>query len=323
MFFEIKQSINRFYNLILFAFSYWYSKLFGKFCLLNLPFAIHIETCSLCNLSCLFCEQGLGNINRADSFIAFTDFQRLINNLPKNIFWITLYFQGEPLLDDTIIEKIKYLRSNDFYVELSTNAQNISYNVATSLVNSGLNRIVVSMDGISQKTYEKYRTGGNIDNVYDAINNLIKAKHILKKKSPKIIVQFVVFRHNEHEIRLFKKHMKKIKVKTSIKSAQLVENAIDFLPKNKRFSRYKILNDQLILKKLPSTPCTRLWTELILLQNGQIAICCQDKNANFLNDNWYKKSINEIWFSEELNKIRIQSIKGKYLDICYNCDKGF
>lgn len=36
-----------------------------------------------------------------------------------------------------------------------------------------------------------------------------------------------------------------------------------------------------------------------------------------------KKSINEIWFSEELNKIRIQSIKGKYLDICYNCDKGF
>ena len=67
----------------------------------------------------------------------------------------------------------------------------------------------------------------------------------------------------------------------------------------------------------------RLWTELILLQNGQIAICCQDKNANFLNDNWYKKSINEIWFSEELNKIRIQSIKGKYLDICYNCDKGF
>ena len=40
------------------------------------------------------------------------------------------------------------------------------------------------MDGISQKTYEKYRTGGNIDKVYDDINNLIKAKHILKKNSP-------------------------------------------------------------------------------------------------------------------------------------------
>jgi len=117
--------------------------------------------------------------------MTLTDFQKIITKLPKSIYWITLYFQGEPLLDDTIIDKIKYLRTNNYFVEISTNAQNINKQMAKALVESGLNRIIISIDGISQKTYEKYRMKGKINNVFEAINNLIETKKKLNKQNPK------------------------------------------------------------------------------------------------------------------------------------------
>ncbi len=320
MFASIKLVIIKYVNILLFAYSYLFSKIFQKIKVYNLPIAIHVETSSKCNLSCLFCDRGQGNIDRTAAIMTFTDFQKIITKLPKSIYWITLYFQGEPLLDKTIIEKIKYLRANNYYVEISTNAQNIDKEMASALVESGLNRIIISMDGISQKTYEKYRINGKINNVFEAINNLLESKKKSNKKNPKIIIQCIVFKHNESEINQFKKMMKKLKLKTRIKSAQLESKSIDYLPTNDRYSRYNIINNRLQRKKRLPRPCYRLWKEIILLQNGQIAICCHDKNGELINETWHNKTIKEIWSSQELNVIRQRTLISNDLEICKNCD---
>jgi MoaA/NifB/PqqE/SkfB family radical SAM enzyme len=252
--------------------------------------------------------------------MTFTDFQKIITKLPKSICWITLYFQGEPLLDETIIEKIKYLRANNYFVEISTNAQNINKEMAKALVESGLNRIIISMDGISQKTYEKYRINGKINNVFEAINNLLESKKKSNKKNPKIIIQYIVFKHNESEIKQFKKMMEKKDVTIRIKNAQLEDDAIDYLPNNKKYRRYKISNDKLKLKKSTPKPCYRLWKEIILLQNGQIAICCHDKNSELINETWHNKTIKQIWSSQEFNALRQRTLISDDIEICKNCD---
>lgn len=320
MFTSTKLVIMRSVNMLLFAYSYLFSKIFQKIKVYNLPLAIHIETSSKCNLSCLFCDRGQGNIDRPAAIMTLTDFQQIITKLPKSIYWITLYFQGEPLLDKTIIEKIKYLRANNYFVEISTNAQNINEEMATALVESGINRIIISMDGISQKTYEKYRINGKINKVFEAISNLLESKKKLNKKNPKIIIQYIVFKHNESEIYQFKKMMKKLDVTIRIKNAQLEDDAIDYLPNNKKYRRYKINNDKLQLNKSLPKPCYRLWKEIIFLQNAQIAICCQDKNGELINETWHKKTIKQIWSSQELNAIRQKTLIGNNLEICKNCD---
>ncbi|MDN5356536.1 MAG: hypothetical protein PWQ43_1480 [Rikenellaceae bacterium] len=312
--------ISRLVNLILYAYSYLFSKIFQKVKVYNLPLALHIETSSICNLGCLFCDRGQGSISRPKDLMTLKDFQQITTKIPKSIYWITLYFQGEPLLDKTIIEKIKYLRVNNYFVEISTNAQNITKEMATALVESGLNRIIISMDGISQKTYEKYRINGNITKVFEAINNLLDAKKNYNKKNPKIIIQYIVFKHNEDEIDIFKKMMKKLDVNIRIKNAQLKDDAIDYLPNNKKYRRYKINNDKLQLNKSLPKPCYRLWKEIIFLQNGQIAICCHDKNGKLLNETWHNKTIKQIWNSQELNAIRQKTLIGDNLEICKNCD---
>jgi len=320
MFASTKLVIMRNINMLLFAYSYLFSKIFQKIKVYNLPLAIHIETSSKCNLSCLFCDRGQGHIDRPSAIMTLTDFQKIITKLPKSIYWITLYFQGEPLLDDTIIDKIKYLRTNNYFVEISTNAQNINKQMATALIESGLNRIIISMDGISQKTYEKYRINGKINKVFEAISNLLESKKKLNKKNPKIIIQYIVFKHNESEIYQFKKMMKKLDVTIRIKNAQLEDDAIDYLPNNKKYRRYKINNDKLQLNKSLPKPCYRLWKEIIFLQNAQIAICCQDKNGELINETWHKKTIKQIWSSQELNAIRQKTLIGNNLEICKNCD---
>lgn len=312
--------ISRLVNLILYAYSYLFSKIFQKVKVYNLPLALHIETSSICNLGCLFCDRGQGSISRPKDLMTLKDFQQITTKIPKSIYWITLYFQGEPLLDKTIIEKIKYLRVNNYFVEISTNAQNITKEMATALVESGLNRIIISMDGISQKTYEKYRINGNITKVFEAINNLLDAKKNYNKKNPKIIIQYIVFKHNEDEIDIFKKMMKKLKVKTRIKSAQLESKSIDYLPTNDRYSRYNIINNRLQRKKKLPKPCYRLWKEIILLQNGQIAICCHDKNGEYINETWHNKTIKLIWSSQELNALRQKTLISNEIEICKNCD---
>jgi len=320
MFANIKLIIMKNVNMVLFAYSYLFSKIFQKIKVYNLQVAIHIETSSKCNLSCLFCEQGQGHIDRPSAIMTLTDFQKIITKLPKSIYWITLYFQGEPLLDDTIIDKIKYLRTNNYFVEISTNAQNINKQMATALVESGLNRIIISIDGISQKTYEKYRIKGKINNVFEAINNLIETKKKLNKQNPKIILQYIVFKHNESEINQFKEMMKKLDVIIRIKNAQLEDDAVDYLPNNKKYRRYEIINDKLQLKKSLPIPCYRLWKEIIFLQNGQIAICCHDKNGELINETWHNKTLKQIWSSKELNAIRQKTLIGDKIGICKNCD---
>jgi MoaA/NifB/PqqE/SkfB family radical SAM enzyme len=192
--------------------------------------------------------------------------------------------------------------------------------MATALIESGLNRIIISMDGISQKTYEKYRIKGKINNVFEAINNLIETKKKLNKQNPKIILQYIVFKHNESEINQFKEMMKKLDVTIRIKNAQLEDDAVDYLPNNKKYRRYEIINNKLQLKKSLPKPCYRLWKEIIFLQNGQIAICCHDKNGELINETWHNKTIKQIWSSKELNAIRQKTLIGDKIGICKNCD---
>ena len=77
---------------------------------------------------------------------------------------------------------------------------------------SGLDFLILSIDGATQKVYERYRKNGNIEIVYRNIENLVKAKRALKKRTPVIRWQFLAFQHNVHEIPLALKTAKALGV---------------------------------------------------------------------------------------------------------------
>jgi MoaA/NifB/PqqE/SkfB family radical SAM enzyme len=110
------------------------------------------------------------------------------------------YFQGEPFLNPDFLTMVQYAVSKKIYTATSTNAHYLTDAVAKRTVESGLDRLIISIDGTTQETYQQYRVGGRLDKVLQGAANIVKWKKELKSKTPFVVFQFLVVRHNEHQV---------------------------------------------------------------------------------------------------------------------------
>ena len=170
-------------------------------------------------------------------------FRETIDQLHKELTYLVFYFQGEPYLNPDFLEMVKYASSKKIYTATSTNAHYLNDANAKRTVESGLDRLIISIDGTTQDTYQQYRVGGHLQKVLEGAKNIVKWKKELKSKTPFIIFQFLVVRHNEHQIEEVKRFAKEIGVdQVRLKTAQVYDYENDpnhLIPLNSKYSRYK------------------------------------------------------------------------------------
>ncbi|MEK6614723.1 MAG: radical SAM protein, partial [Bacteroidota bacterium] len=270
---------------------YYYSKWTKKPHQWGLPISIAIEPTTSCNLRCPECPSGLRSFSRPTGMLDENFFRKTIDELHKEIFYLTFYFQGEPYLNPKFLEMVTYASQKNIYISTSTNAHYLDDVGAKTTIESGLDRLIISIDGTTQKSYQSYRIGGDFQKVIDGTKNILKWKKELKSKTPHIIFQFVVFRQNEHEVEEVKKLGKQLGVdEVKIKSAQIYdyENGNDRIPTNEKYSRYKVpLNlpkgGKLQTLLPPSggvgASCWKMWHSCVITWDGKIVPCCFDKDA--------------------------------------------
>jgi MoaA/NifB/PqqE/SkfB family radical SAM enzyme len=114
-------------------------------------------------------------------------------------FGAVLYNYGEPLLNSLTPHYIALARQYLLFTLLSTNLSLPKIDIE-ALVRSGLNHMIISIDGVTQKTYEQYRRGGNLDLVFENLRKLVEVKKRLDQKTPYLVWQFLTFEHNLHEV---------------------------------------------------------------------------------------------------------------------------
>ena len=292
----------------------------------GLPASLSIEPTTNCNLRCPECPGGLQQFTRKTGFIDFELYKNIIDQSYKELMYLMLYFQGEPFLHPDFFKMAEYANQNKIYSATSTNAHYLDYENAKKTVGSGLDRIIISIDGVTQESYEKYRIGGNLQKVIEGTRNLVQAKKELNSKTPYIIFQFVVFRSNENEIKSLKKLAKNIGVdKVNIKSAQFynLNESNDLIPTIEKHSRYRKVNGKFELKSRISNKCWRSWHSSVITIDGKIVPCCFDKDAvhelGDLKENTLKKVFTGDKSKEFKNKILNDR---KQIDICRNCTEG-
>jgi len=174
------------------------------------PSFLSIEPTNHCNLKCPACPSGSGLLNRTKGYIDLEMVKDIIDNQKKHLLNIIFHFQGEPLLHKDLSKMIAYAHQNNIYTMFSTNAQTLENNIE-EIAKSGLDKIIISLDGLVQETYNKYRVNGQIDKVY---RSLEKLSNIPRSKRPEIELQFLVFSHNEHEISQLNKIKKQYSIDT-------------------------------------------------------------------------------------------------------------
>ncbi len=170
-------------------------------------------------------------------------FREILNQLPPGVSYLTLYFQGEPLLHPHFAELVQMANTKNLFVATSTNGHFLSNREKIKdIINAGLDRLIVSVDGTTQEVYEKYRKNGDLQKVINGIKTLVELKKELHSKTPFIEIQFLVMAHNEHQIGKIKELTSSLKAdKLVLKTVQVYdfENGHELIPVNKKYSRYR------------------------------------------------------------------------------------
>ena len=198
--FARKLTLPRIWNGVKVLSSFYVSRWSGKPTQWGLPVSISFEPTTSCNLRCPECPSGMRAFTRPTGMLDNSFFKQTIDEMHKELLYLIFYFQGEPFLNPGFLDMVKYASDRKIYTATSTNAHYLKDEIARRTVESGLDRLIVSIDGTTQETYQSYRVGGKLEKVIEGTKNVVKWKKELGSATPHIIFQFLVVKPNEHQI---------------------------------------------------------------------------------------------------------------------------
>lgn len=292
----------------------------------GMPITYSIEPTNFCNLKCPECPSGTGELTRQLGFLSVENFREIVDQISDTGFYIQLFFQGEPYLNKQLGEMVAYAQKKNVYVSVSTNGNLITPKNIDKLIENVPDKIIFSLDGLDEESYQNYRVGGTFKKADDALNLLIEAKRKLKLKKPFVELQFIVMKQNEHLLEGVNAYSESRGVDRLVFKTMQVssyDNAIKFLPTDGKYSRYIISNGDYKLKGKQSNHCFALWRTAVITWDKQMVPCCFDKDANYHLGDLRKNSIKEIWKSESYQKFRLGVLTNrKGNPMCNNCTEG-
>jgi radical SAM protein with 4Fe4S-binding SPASM domain len=322
-----KLSAKRVWNIFLVYGSFYWSRITKNTTHAGLPISISIEPTTSCNLRCPECPSGLRSFTRPTGMLQTALFEKTITELSPSLLYLTFYFQGEPYLNPDFLEMVKIASAKKTYTSTSTNAHYLNDENARKTVESGLDRLIISIDGTTQETYEQYRIGGKIEKVLEGTKNIVKWKKELKSATPHIIFQFLVVRPNEHQIEDAKKLAHEMGVdEIKFKTAQIYDykSGSPLIPTIDYYSRYKKESDgNYSVKNNLLNQCWKMWHSCVITWDGIVVPCCFDKDAEHRLGNVTEQSFKNIWNSELYKGFRAKLFKSRAeINICQNCTEG-
>ncbi len=308
--------------------SFYISKWRNKPVQWGFPVSISIEPTTSCNLRCPECPSGLRAFTRPIGMLQKDFFSETIDQLYKELYYLVFYFQGEPYLNPNFLDMVKYASAKKIYTATSTNAHYLNDANAKRTIESGLDRLIISIDGTTQEVYQQYRVGGRLDKVLEGARNIVAWKRKMKSKTPFIIFQFLVVKPNEHQIEDVKKLAAEIGVDDVwFKTAQVYDYENDpnqLIPTNNKYSRYrKNRNNETEVKNTLQNHCWRLWHAPVITWDGLVVPCCFDKDAQHQLGDLKGRPFKEIWQNGKYTAFRKKIMQSrKNIDICANCSEG-
>lgn len=307
--------------------SYYASKRRKEAVMKGSPVSISIEPTTSCNLRCPECPSGLRQFTRPTGMLDAGFFRRVIDELKDTLIYLTFYFQGEPYLNPKFLDMVKYASEKGIYTSTSTNAHYLNDENARKTVESKLDRIIISIDGTTQETYEQYRVGGQLNKVIEGTKNILRWKKHLKSKTPYVVFQFLVVRPNEHQVEDIKKLGKALGVdEVKLKTAQVYdyEHGNDLIPLNEKYSRYERQHgNRYSIKNALLSQCWRMWSSCVITWDGLVVPCCFDKDAKHQLGDLKRIPFKDIWSSPGYRHFRQSILKSRQeIDICKNCSEG-
>ncbi len=305
------------------------SSLLRKPVVWGVPPVLTIEPTNLCNLRCPLCTTGAGEMERPGGRLSLDTFRRLLDLLGDHVFFLLIYHQGEPYMNKHFFDFIRLAKQKGIYVTTSTNGHFFTPANVEKTIESGLDSMIISVDGVTQESYARYRVGGALGRVIEGTRRLLQARRRSGSRTPLVALQFLVMRHNEEEIPRMKQLARELGVdRFLVKTIEVrtLAEARTWLPDREAFRRYEVRGDAFVVKGVSKKQnCPRLWLSTLMNWDGSIVPCCFDKNGRYRVGRIHRvEDFRAIWKGEALQAFRRQHLHHRQsIDICRNCNQGF
>jgi radical SAM protein with 4Fe4S-binding SPASM domain len=322
-------TFRRLLNLIKTGTSFLLSAILKKNIVWGIPPTMTIEPTNICNLKCPLCTTGSGEMERVAGKMTLETFDALMQKMGDDVFFLLIYHQGEPYINKHFFDFVRIAKERNIYITTSTNGHYFTDENIRQTIKSGLDSMIVSIDGVTQDSFEKYRVGGNLEKVVEGTKKLMLEKKKRKSRTPNVALQFLVMKHNESEIEAVRELGKEMGVdRVLIKNIEVrsFKEAEEWLPNEKEFRRYEVTENEFIVKgQNDKKSCSRPWMSTLINWDGTFVPCCFDKNGRYPMGNIHKATnIEEIWKGDVISDFRKKLLADrKQIDICANCNMGF
>jgi len=289
----------------------------------SLPPLVHIDPLNFCILHCPVCPTGRGTLGRHRGRMPMDLFRALVDEISDRVFFLNLYNWGEPLLHPQIFDMVEYATSRGLSVRISSNLNVMTSEQAHLMVESGLEELLVNLDGATQETYEIYRVGGSLARVVENIREITHAKNRLKTPFPLITARVLVTKHNYHELSQIR-----------VLAWSLGVDRFVVSPIHVNLIRSNDIDLWAVQENVESTDpprkprkCDQLWFNLTISWDGGVFPCCwfHEQEYDFGNIYYGERRLTMIWNNDRFVQSR-KFVTGKTLHlpgtICGRC-KGY
>jgi radical SAM protein with 4Fe4S-binding SPASM domain len=307
--------------------SYYYSRMIARPALSGMPISVGIEPTTSCNLRCPECPSGLRSFTRPTGMLNEDLFRKVIDEMKQTLTYLTFYFQGEPYLHPQFLSLVRHAADRRIFTSTSTNAHYLNDANARATVESGLNRLIISIDGTTQETYESYRVGGDLSKVIEGTKRVLEWRRKLRPSSFQVVFQFLVVKPNEHQVSDVQALARKLGVdRVLLKTAQIYDykNGSDLIPEQDLYSRYRKNSDGTYsIKNDFDNNCWKMWQSCVITWDGKVVPCCFDKDAHHVMGDLNQSTFREIWTGAAYHQFRSTLLGSRSeIEMCRNCTEG-
>ena len=289
------------------------------------PYILIIDPTNVCNLRCPLCPTGTGDLGRHGQMISWETFTKAFDQLAPYAYEVNLHNWGESLLHPRIGDLIEYASKRNVATNMSANLNSVSDELIDRLITSGLEYLILSIDGASQETYARYRVRGNFDDVMVNARKLMERKRALGSRTPHVEWQFIVFKHNAHEVDAARAMAEDLGVDTF----RLVPPGLPFdSPEQDQLKRDwfvpKLGDTSGEIEEFRgqnTTPCFYLYRSFTTNPDGKVAPCCVVYGENNDFGDIVREGFDTIWNNAKYRSARAQFRKHGDVTVPTVCDR--
>lgn len=255
----------------------------GKSHLKTMPSFLKVEITRECNVGCKLCL-----VEKPSWHYSLNNYRQLVDKLKNHIYLVSLYDIGEPLENKEVIAFIQYAKQNKLGSIISTSLSiKKSDEFWEAFVLSGLDKLIVAIDGITAEVYNTYRTNGDLSLIMENLKKILyyKEMHHIQMY---IEWQMIDFKWNLHE----QKSAREMAYQMGCSNFRLIREAV------KPRLRYK--KENIIRRR----NCMLPYIIFIVTADNKVRPCYKVYNEPVEIGDLSKNSFEEIWNGDEVFRIR-------------------